>query len=130
MLKKIIVRNHIFFLINTFLISFILLIIIFNINVIVNALDADNEFKSSNIKENLVLLYCDSLNKDIFNGLENESILKYEYFFSSMPNEKIDEPKKFVSEFKSKVKETCLYELNEFDEKELFSFLIKLKSNN
>ena len=33
--------------------------------------------------------YCDSLEKNLFTGLDEESTLKYEYFFSSIPDNSI-----------------------------------------
>ena len=129
MFKKIKIGNNISFLIKIFFI-FLILIKIFNINLVAKALDSNIKTNLSGLEENLAYLYCDSLNKDFFNGLEDESILKYEYFFSSMPRKKIDNPKEFIYNFKSKVNETCLYQLNESDEKELYGFLIKFKSNN
>ena len=33
--------------------------------------------------------YCDSLEKNLFKGLDKESTLKYEYFFSSIPDNSI-----------------------------------------
>ena len=34
--------------------------------------------------------YCDSLGKNLFTGLDNESTLKYEYFFSAIPENSIN----------------------------------------
>ena len=33
--------------------------------------------------------YCDSLGKNLFTGLDQESTLKYEYFFSAIPENSI-----------------------------------------
>ena len=35
--------------------------------------------------KDLAKKYCDSLEKNLFKGLDKESTLKYEYFFSSIP---------------------------------------------
>ena len=67
--------------------------------------------------------YCDSLKKNLFKGLDKESILKYEYFFSSIPDDLIKDENKFLEIFKSDVKATCAYEVSESNEKEFKSFL-------
>ena len=38
----------------------------------------------TNIENYLAYKYCDSLEKNLFKGLDNERILKYEYFFDSV----------------------------------------------
>ena len=40
--------------------------------------------------------YCDSLEKNLFKGLSKESTLKYEYFFSSIPDNYIKDKNKFL----------------------------------
>jgi len=67
--------------------------------------------------------YCDSLKKNLFKGLENEAVLKYEYFFSSIPDDSIKDENKFLKIFESDVKSICSYEVSESNEKELKSFL-------
>ena len=67
--------------------------------------------------------YCDSLEKNLFKGLDKESILKYEYFFSSIPNDYIKDENKFLEIFKSDVKSICSYDIAKSNEKELKSFL-------
>ena len=47
--------------------------------------------------------YCDSLEKNLFKGLDKESTLKYEYFFSSLPYDSIKDENKFLKIFKSNV---------------------------
>ena len=76
--------------------------------------------------------YCDSLGKNLFTGLDNESTLKYEYFFSAIPENSIKDQNKFLKEFKSDVKFICSYEISKSNEKELNLFLknyFKTKSN-
>ena len=67
--------------------------------------------------------YCDSLRKNLFTGLDKESILKYEYFFSSLPENYIKDQKKFLKLFKLDVKSICSYEISESNEEEFTSFL-------
>ena len=76
--------------------------------------------------------YCDSLKKNLFKGLDKESTLKYEYFFSSIPDDFIKDENKFLEIFKSNFKSICSYEISRSNEKEFNSFLknyFKTKSN-
>ena len=75
--------------------------------------------------------YCDSLGKNLFTGLDNESTLKYEYFFSAIPENSIKDQNKFLKEFKSDVQYICSYEISKSNEKELNLILnyFKTKSN-
>jgi hypothetical protein len=75
--------------------------------------------------------YCDSLGKNLFTGLDNESTLKYEYFFSAIPENSIKDQNKFLKEFKSDVQYIFSYEISKSNEKELNLFLnyFKTKSN-
>ena len=76
--------------------------------------------------------YCDALEKNIFKGLDKESILKYEYFFSSIPDDYIEDEDKFLEIFKSDIKSICSYEISKSNEKEFKSFLknyFKTRSN-
>ena len=84
------------------------------------------------INNKLASKYCDSLEKNLFKGLEKESTLKYEYFFSSIPDNFIKDQNKFLKIFKSNVKSICAYEMSKSNEKELNSFLrnyLKTRSN-
>ena len=67
--------------------------------------------------------YCDALEKNLFKGLDKESILKYEYFFSSIPDNYIKDEDKFLEIFKSDVKSICSYNITKSNEKEFKSFL-------
>ena len=76
--------------------------------------------------------YCDSLEKNLFKSLEKESTLKYEYFFSSIPDNYIKDKNKFLEIFKSDVKSICSYDFSKSNEKEFKSFLnnyFKTRSN-
>ena len=76
--------------------------------------------------------YCDSLGKNLFTGLDNESTLKYEYFFSAIPENSIKDRNKFLKEFKSDVEYICSYEISNSNAKEFNLFLknyFKTKSN-
>ena len=89
-------------------------------------------YPQENITSNqLAEKYCDSLGKNLFTGLDNESTLKYEYFFSAIPENSIKDQNKFLKEFKSDVQYICSYEISKSNEKELNLFLnyFKTKSN-
>ena len=106
------------------LISFFLFGLIMAIN-LTNGLPVSGEiYKEKKIANNqLAIKYCDSLKKNLFKGLDKESILKYEYFFSSIPDDFINDENKFLEVFKSDVKSICSYEVSESNEKEFKSFL-------
>ena len=72
------------------------------------------------------------LQKNLFKGLDKESILKYEYFFSSIPEDYIKDEDKFLETFKSDVKIICSYDIAKSNEKEFKYFLnnyFKTRSN-
>jgi len=105
------------------LISFLIGLII-KINLI-NALPIFGEiYTDTKIANNhLANKYCDSLEKNLFKGLDKESTLKYEYFFSSIPENYIKDENKFLEIFKSDVKSICSYDISKSNEKEFKSFL-------
>ena len=101
---------------------------------ITNGLPVSGEiYKEKKIANNqLAVKYCDSLKKNLFKGLDKESTLKYEYFFSSIPDNYIKDENKFLEIFISDVKSTCSYDFSKSNEKEFKSFLnnyFKTRSN-
>ena len=106
------------------LISFFLIGFIVKINLI-NSLPILGEINTEKKIDNnyLAKKYCDSLEKNLFKGLDKESILKYEYFFSSIPNNYVKDENKFLEIFKSDVKSICSYNISKSNEKEFKSFL-------
>ena len=106
------------------LISFFLIGLTAKINPI-NSLPIFGEiYKENKITNNeLAQKYCDALEKNLFRGLDKESILKYEYFFSVIPENSIKDSNKFLRSFKSDVKSICSYEMSKSNEKEFNSFL-------
>ena len=76
-------------------------------------------------EEELATKYCDAINKNIFNGLNKEESLKYEYYFSSLKKTSRKDYKLFLKEFKIKVMENCSYNLTEVDNKEFTNFIKK-----
>ena len=115
------------------LISFFLFGLILIINLINNLPVSGEIFTEQKIANNqLANKYCDSLKKNLFKGLDKESTLKYEYFFSSIPDDFIKDEKNFLEIFKSDVKSICSYDFSKSNEKEFKSFLnnyFKTRSN-
>ena len=114
-------------------ISFFLVSLTFKFNLI-NTLPLFGNTFTKNVISNdqLAKKYCDSLEKNLFKGLDKESILKYEYFFSSIPKNFIKDKNKFFKLFKSDVKSICSYEISKSEEKEFNSYLnnyFKTRSN-
>ena len=106
------------------LVSFLLIVYTAKINLI-NSLPISGEIYINNKITNnqLAKKYCDALEKNLFKGLDKESILKYEYFFSSIPDGYIKDMDKFLEIFKSDVKSICSYDFSKSDKKEFRSFL-------
>ena len=107
-----------------FLVSFLFLNLTFN-NIFLNRAQALEKTNNENnlINKQIAEKYCDSVGKNIFKGLDKESILKYEYFFSSIPNDSIKNREDFLKIFKLNVKDICSYEVTKSNEKEFNSFI-------
>ena len=117
-----------FVLISFFLFGLIIIINLINIPPVSGEIYTEKKIANNR----LAIIYCDSLKKNLFKGLDEESILKYEYFFSSIPDDFINDENKFLEIFKSDVKSICSYEVSESNEKEFKSFLknyLKTKSS-
>ena len=78
----------------------------------------------TNIENYLAYKYCDSLEKNLFKGLDNERILKYEYFFNSINFKAINEELEKTENFAADVEAICSYKLS-IEEKEDINKLIK-----
>ena len=106
------------------LISFFLIGFIVKVNLI-NGLAIFGEIYSEKkiVINYLANKYCDSLEKNLFKGLDKESILKYEYFFSSIPDDYIKDEDKFLDIFESDVKLICSFDIAKSNEKEFKSFV-------
>ena len=76
-------------------------------------------------EEELATKYCDAINKKIFNGLNKEASLKYEYYFSSLKKASRKDNKLFLKDFKLKVMKNCSYKLTEEDKNEFTNFIKK-----
>ena len=86
--------------------------------------------KDTNIERILAFKYCDSIEKKLFKGLDNEKILKYEYFFNSINEEVLYEKLNGLSNFPSEVKTICKYKISFEEEEELKRLLNDFLSNN
>ena len=106
------------------LLAFFLIGLTTKIN-LTNSLTISGEIYTNNKITNnqLAKKYCDALEKNLFKGLDKESILKYEYYFSSLPDKYIEDEDKFLEILKSDVKSICTYEFSKSNEKEFKSFL-------
>ena len=106
------------------LVSLFLIVLIVKIN-LTNILPSFGEiYPEKKIANNqLAKKYCDSLEKNLFKGLDKESTLKYEYFFSSIPDNYIKDENKFLQIFKSDVESICSFYFSKSNEKEFKSFL-------
>ena len=108
-----------FVLISFFLIGFIVKINLIYVLPIFGEIYIEQKIATNHLAKK----YCDSLEKNLFKGLDKESTLKYEYFFSSIPDNFIKDENKFLEIFKSDVKSFCSYEITKSNEKEFKSFL-------
>ena len=79
-------------------------------------------------EEQLANKYCDAINKKIFNGLNKEASLKYEYYFSSLRKPLIKDQKLFLKDFKLKVMQKCSNKLTEADNNEFIKYIKKFLS--
>ena len=108
-----------FVLISFFLIGFIVKINLINVLPIFGEIYTEKKIANNHLANK----YCDSLEKNLFKGLDKESTLKYEYFFSSIPDDYIKDKDKFLETFKSDVKSICSYDITKSNKKEFKSFL-------
>jgi len=117
-----------FVLISFFLIGFIVKINLINVLPIFGEIYTEKKIANNYLANK----YCDSLEKNLFKGLDKESTLKYEYFFLFIPDNYIKDENKFLKIFKSDVKSSCSYDFSKSNEKEFKSFLnnyFKIRSN-
>ena len=101
-------------------ILFISILILFSIPVFSN---------DTNTERNLAYKYCKSIESNMFKGLDNERILKYEYFFNSVNEEDTTEIAELLNNFTSEVENICSYKLN-IEEKEDFQKVLKSYVSN
>ncbi len=81
-------------------------------------------------ERNLAYKYCKSIEINMFKGLDNEKILKNEYFFNSIDKEDINDEIKNLSNFTSEVENICSYKLKNEEENDFRKELKKYLSEN
>ncbi len=84
----------------------------------------------NNMEINLAYKYCKSIESNMFKGLDNERILKYEYFFNSINKEAKNEGSEILSNFTSEVQKICTYKLKSEEIEEFRQALKEYLSNN
>ena len=84
----------------------------------------------TNMERNLAYKYCKSIESNMFQGLDDERILKYEYFFNSVNKGNINESIESANNFTSEVENICSYELNSEEKENFQKDLKKFLSNN
>ena len=102
-------------------ILFISILILFSIPVFSN---------DTNTERNLAYKYCNSIESNMFKGLDDERILKYEYFFNSVNKENINEGIEILKNFTSEVEKNCSYKLNSEEKEDFLKELKRFLSNN
>ena len=81
--------------------------------------------KISDIEKNLAHKYCDSIERNLFKGLDNEIVLKYEYFFNSINAEAKNEEIESFNDLVSVIQNTCSYKMNIVEKEEFMKLLEK-----
>ena len=102
-------------------ILFIAILILFSIPAFSN---------DTNTERNLAYKYCKSLESNMFKGLDDERILKYEYFFNSVNEENTNEVEELLNNFTSEVENICSYKLKSEETKDFIKNLEKFLSKN
>ena len=74
------------------------------------------------IERKLAYKYCQSIDKSLFEGLDNELILKYQYFFSSVSKNSIENVNEFMGNFIKEVDSICPNKLKIEEIKEFNSY--------
>ena len=92
---------------------------------------SESGFSNDIIKEkNLAYKYCKSVESNMFKGLDNEKILKNEYFFNSINKEEINDEIINLSNFSSEVENICSYKLNDEEKEDFRKELKRYVSDN
>ena len=84
----------------------------------------------NNTERNLAYKYCKSIESNMFKGLDDERILKYEYFFNSVNKENINEGVEILKNFTSEVEKICSYKLNSKEKEDFLKELKRFLFNN
>ena len=84
----------------------------------------------TNTERNLAYKYCKSVESNMFKGLDDEKILKFEYFFNSVSEENTNEITEILNKFTSEVENICSYKLNSEEKEDFQKELKKYLSKN
>ena len=84
----------------------------------------------TNTERNLAYKYCKSIESNMFKGLDDERILKYEYFFNSVNEENTNEVEVLLNNFIYEVENICSYKLNSEEKEDFLKELKKYVSND
>ena len=78
----------------------------------------------------LAYKYCKSIESNMFKGLDNEIILKYEYFFNYVNKGNIANDAEIINSFTSEVENICSYKLTNGEKEDFRKKLNKYLSIN
>ena len=84
----------------------------------------------TNTERNLAYKYCKSIESNMFKGLDDERILKYEYFFNSFKKENTNEVAEKLNYFASEVENVCSYKMSSKEKEDFRKVLNQYLSNN
>ena len=124
-MKNINLQNNYYFLKIILYLIISIFIFLYNSKIVISNDLNKNIYNLNSPEEELATKYCDAINKKIFNGLNNEESLKYEYYFSSLKKVSTKNHKLFFKDFKLKVMKKCSYKLTEVEENEFKNFIKK-----
>ena len=100
------------------------LILISILFILILFLFSESAFSNITYNEsNLALKYCDSIEKNLFKGLENEKKLKYEYFFNSINTKSINDEKENLINLVERIETICSYELSREEKEDIRQML-------
>ena len=109
--------------------SLLLVILLFSNSFIVRADILSPTNSQINIEKKLANKYCQSIEKKLFEGLDAEFTLKYEYFFSSISKDSIKNVDRLMQSFISQVNLVCSYKLTKRDINEFNKYFKKFYSD-
>ena len=83
-----------------------------------------------NMEKNLAYKYCKSIESNMFKGLDEERILKYEYFFNSVYKKSKNEDVEILNNFATEVEKVCSYKMSSEEKEDFLKGLKKYLYNN
>ena len=120
-INKLFLKLALFYKLLVISILFIAILILFSIPASSN---------DTNTEINLAYKYCKSIESNMFKGLDNERILRYEYFFNSVNKEITNNSEEILKNFTSEVEKNCSYKLNSEEKEDFLKELKTFLSNN